>query len=171
MSIRLGLVASVTVAVSAIAAAAVMAQGGADTSGGSLAAVTAELRQLRLAIQETARNQTQMHALGAYLSAQQSRLVQTTARLDAVRRELDGLSARSNQISAELANTETEAERSAESRQQLEVHARELKQELAMVGAQLQQAQLREGELAQALQSEEARWTNLIATMEQLIKK
>ena len=52
--------------------------------GGSLTALTAEVRQLRLAVEESMRSQAQTQALGVYLSAQQSRILQVASRLDAV---------------------------------------------------------------------------------------
>ena len=169
---RVGLIACITTALAALWAVAVVAQGSTQANAGSLAGVTAELRQLRLAVEESTRSQTQTHALGVYLSAQQARLVQITTRLDTARRELDELSLRSNQLTTELASNE-EALRSAapELRQELEMGARALKQELATVVPQLQQAQTREAELSQLMQAEEVRWTDLLAKLEQLVRK
>ena len=79
-------------------AAAVMAQGRNDGNdgGASLAAVTSELRQLRMAVEELTRSQTQTQALGVYLSAQQSRVLQVATRLDSARKDLEGVSIRSS---------------------------------------------------------------------------
>jgi len=171
---RVGLAACVTAAVIATCTVVVMAQAATEAPGaGSLAAVTAELRQLRLAVEESTRSQTQTHALGVYLSAQQSRLVQVSARLDAARRELDAVTIRSRETSTDLANTEDALLRVAkpEAKSQLEMQGRMLKHELDKVAPQLQQAQTREAELSQMLQAEEARWTDLIARLEQLVRK
>jgi hypothetical protein len=46
-----------------------------------------------------------------------------------------------------------------------------LKRELANVAVQQQQLQNRDDELSQMLQSENVRWTELIARLEQLLKK
>jgi hypothetical protein len=77
----------VAVALVVSSAVAVMAQNQSESQGGSLAALTAEIRQLRLAVEEATRSQTQ--ALGVYLSVQQARLVEVAARVDAAREELD----------------------------------------------------------------------------------
>ncbi len=166
--------ACMTAALIAAAAAVVMAQTGNDTAGASsLAGVTAELRQLRLAVEESTRSQTQTQALGVYISAQQSRLVQLATRVDAAKRELDALSLQTKQMTAELNSTEGEATRSTqpELRTRYEMQSRALKYELERLAPQLQQAQSREAELAHMLQTEEARWTDLIARLEQLVRQ
>ena len=76
-----------TAVVIASCAVAVLAQGSSDvTEGGFLAALTAEIRQLRLAVEESTRSQTQTQALSVYLSVQQARLVQVAARVDVAER-------------------------------------------------------------------------------------
>ena len=173
VSNRRGLAKGIIAVAMTMSAVAVIAQRGTEAPGGaSLADVAAELRQLRLAVEESTRRQTEAHALGAYLSAQQSRLVQVTSRLDVARRELDAVSLRSNQLSTALTNNEEEL-RSArpELRSELEMQARGLKEQLETVPAQLRQAQIREAELSQILQAEEARWTDLIAKLEQVVRR
>jgi hypothetical protein len=74
-----------------------------DTGAGSLGELTAEIRQLRFAIEQSTRTETQAQALGIFLSAQQSRVLQVSTRLDATRKELDAIAQRSidqaNQLS------------------------------------------------------------------------
>src|SRR5688572_1699190 len=87
-------------------AAVVLAQGrsdGADT-GGSLAALTSELRQLRVAVEELTRSQTQTQALGVYLSVQQSRILQLAARVDSARKDLETATLRSQKIGSTVAD-------------------------------------------------------------------
>lgn len=169
---RSGISACITV-VAFAAGAVAMAQGGTGASGGSLADVSAELRQLRLAIEEATRRQTQTQAMGVYLSGQQSRLLQVSARLDAARRELDAATGRSRDIATELANTEDALVRGAkpEAKSHYDMQARHLKQEMDKTSVVLQQAQMRETELSQMLQSEEARLRDLIVRLEALIKE
>src|SRR5688500_4184791 len=71
---------------------------------GSLAALTAEVRQLRVAVEDLARVQAETQALGVYLSAQQSRVQQVSAQLDAARKELETATVRSQAFEAELTN-------------------------------------------------------------------
>ena len=169
------LTAGVTAGLTALCAfVVVMAQGTTDAPGpNSLAGVTAEIRQLRLAVEESTRTQRQTHALGVYISAQQSRLLQVTSRLDIARRELDAVANRSKQLAADVASNEDAAVHSTkvEDRPQYEVQARYAKSELDRLAPQLQLAQSREAELAQQLQAEEARWADLIARLEQSLKK
>lgn len=55
----------------------------------SMAALTAAVRQLRVAVEQLARSQQETQALSVYLSAQQGRLVQATQQLDAARKDVD----------------------------------------------------------------------------------
>src|SRR5258706_1897457 len=86
----------------------VLAQGSNNTTdgGGSLAALTSEVRQLRLAVEEATRSQTQTQALSVYLSVQQSRVLHVATRLDSVRKELDGTTTRSRDIASQLASVQ-----------------------------------------------------------------
>jgi hypothetical protein len=151
-----------------------MAQDKGETgNAGSLSALTAEIRQLRLAVEESTRMQTQTQALGVYLSVQQSRLVQVSARVDAARKELDDVSLRSKQMADQLTrnNEALLRETNPQQRAGLESENQALKQELANLGLKEQQVRSREAELSQMLQSENARWTDLISNLERLLKK
>jgi len=156
-------------------AAAVMAQGRNDAAdgGASLAALTSELRQLRVAVEELTRSQTQAQALGVYLSVQQSRILQVATRLDSARKDLEGVSIRSQEIASTLAGTADELSQviDPERRAALEDAVRNLKYEQATVRLREQQARGRDAELSQALQLEESRWSDLISRLEQLIKR
>ena len=155
--------------------AIVHAQGKSELNDGgpSIAALTAEVRQLRIAVEELSRNQTQTQALGVYLSAQQSRIVQLATRLDAARKDLDATSAKSLRIANGLANIATELGRATDPQQRLglEQAERELKTEQRTTAAEEQLARVRESELSQTLQVENGRWTDLISRLEELLKK
>src|SRR5688572_14737013 len=69
---------------------------------GSLAALTAEVRQLRVAVEDLARAQAETQAMGVYLSAQQNRVQRVAAQLDAVRNDLDAATVRSRSFEDEL---------------------------------------------------------------------
>jgi len=140
---------------------------------GSLAELTAEIRQLRLVIEQSSRTQTQAQALGIFLSAQQSRIVQVTARLDGARRELDTMSQRSIEHANQLARLEEEIPRLSEpnERAAFEDRSRGLKLEMKAIATQEQQARTREAEMLQAWQQEEARWNDLIARLQQIVER
>ncbi len=164
---------SVVLVLAAGSAAVVLAQEKNDAPNGSLAALTAEIRQLRVAVEESTRSQTQTQALGVYLSVQQSRILQAATRLESARKELDAVSLRSREIASQLENFQGEIVRVTEPqrRAQLEDANQQLKFEQRHVVEQEQQARAREAELSQALQVEESRWTDLITRLEQLIRR
>ena len=155
--------------------AAVLAQGRSDgtDAAAALAPLTSELRQLRVAVEELTRSQTQTQALGVYLSVQQSRILQLATRLDSARKDLETATTRSQDITWRLANANEELPQvtEPERRQQLEGYIRQLKHETEKVRHQEQEARTRESELSQALQLEESRWTDLISRLEQLTKR
>ena len=164
---------SVALVFAAGSAAMVLAQEKNDAPNGSLAALTAEIRQLRVAVEESTRSQTQTQALGVYLSVQQSRILQGATRLESARKELDAVSLRSREIASQLENLQGEIIRVTEPqrRAQLEDANQQLKFEQRRVAEQEQQARAREAELSLALQVEESRWTDLITRLEQLIRR
>jgi predicted nucleic acid-binding Zn-ribbon protein len=154
--------------------AAVRAQEKNEALGsGSLTALTEEVRQLRLAVEESIRSQTQTQALGVYLSAQQSRIVQVASRLDAVRRDVEAASDRSQAMATRMANIEDMLSRVTEptERAALESENRQISRDQKRFSLQEQQARNRETELSQSLQIENDRWGDLIARLEQMIKK
>ena len=136
-----------------------------------LSAVVAELRQLRLAVEDATRAQTQTQGLAVYLSAQQSRFVQTSSRLDAVRKDLDAAVGRVRTLTAELADLQRAFARATEFRAEYEGRIEQLKRDLAQATDTEQRLRLRETELTQAFQQDEATWRDLIARLEQTIKR
>ena len=139
---------------------------------GSLAALTAEVRQLRLAVEDLTRSQSESQALGVYLSAQQSRLKVADEQLVAVRDEIDSSTAVREDLEARLAELLLEQSRAPSPQRRAEIEARinDFRSEQARVDRQLQQARNRENELSRALQSEEARFNDLIARLEELAR-
>jgi len=149
------------------------AQAKTDEAGGSLAALTAEVHQLRLAVEESARQQTQTQGLSVYLSAQQSRMVQLGARLDALRGELNAAAGRAREAARLLTTAQSDLAQSTQpqGRAEVEDSVRFFKQQADAAASQVDQLKSREAELALAMQTEEARWADLIGRLEQLIRK
>jgi chromosome segregation ATPase len=143
-----------------------------DLPEGSLAALTAEVRQLRLAVENLARSQTETQALGVYLSAQQGRLQQADQQLAAARRELDSATAARDRIEAQLTDLLAAQPRATlpEKRAEIDDAIKGMQSQQARVDRELQQAQSRENDLSQALRSEETRWNDLIARLEALTR-
>jgi chromosome segregation ATPase len=154
-------------------ATVVMGQSRSEPADGSLAALTAEVRELRLAVQQLSQTQSQTQALGVYLSVQQSRVLQVSSQLDAVRKDLDAAARQANELSTKLADLDDELPRTSDpdQRKAIQEASREMRRERAVVAAQEQQARSRETELSQSLQSEESRWSALISRLEALIQR
>jgi chromosome segregation ATPase len=139
---------------------------------GSLAQLTAEVRQLRLAIEEMARTQTETRALDASLSTQQSRMLQTEQRLEAARRGINTTGSRLEGIEARLASLRTERSRATapDERAGFDEAIRGFEGEREDAARELQRVRGQEEELSRRLQSEEARWNDLIARLEALAR-
>ncbi len=144
----------------------------ADTAK-AIRELTGEVRSLRAVIERTAESQLQGQILGLYLSLQQNRVTHATTRLDAVRRELETITTNGHELTQNAAALETALSQEADpaKRQQLEQQVRDQKAELERMAAQEQQIRAREAEADQESQAEEARWTELISRLEQLLKK
>ena len=167
----------VAVGVAVILAAAVVttwAQGLGPSNTGSLAELTAEVRQLRMVVQEAGRNQSQMQALGIALTAQQSRLQQVGARMEATQQELEKAQATSQQLAAVFSSAQD-----ARTSQNLSAEDRAGRAEaLKMFREQLDRAQAAENairtrlsDLATSFRNEEARWLELVAKLDEVVKR
>ena len=140
---------------------------------GSLAALTSEVRELRLAVQQLAQTQSQTQAMGVYLSAQQSRVLQVSSQLDAARKELDTTAVQANELAAKLADLDEQLPRVSDpsERNAIQGASREMRREHGLLSAREQQARNREQELSQSLQAEESRWSALISRLEALTQR
>ena len=139
----------------------------------SMAALTAEVRQLRVAIEQLARSQAETQTLGMTLSAQQGRILQVTQQLDAVRKEIAAASAGSQGFEAQLAGFRDEISRVTEPGQRagFESAMRGIEAERSRLELELQQARSRENDLSRALALEEDRWSDTLERMEQLTQQ
>jgi hypothetical protein len=140
-------------------------------SPGSLSALTNEVRLLRLAIERSTQTQTQIQGLSVYLSAQQSRLVQTSARVDSIRKDLD-VAARDSKAAADnIAGLRAELDNRSDpkARAQIEDGLVGMTRQGAQAAAYEAQLRTREAEAYRDLQTELARWTELITRLEQAI--
>ena len=150
-------------------------QAAAPDPENTLAALTAEVRLLRIAVEKSGQTQAQIQALGIYLSAQQSRLVQLAARADSLQRERDGQADQARRLSGDV----TELEKllllplttpGGPSREDLQQQLTTVKRELASMTAMEAQAGARHSQASAELQTELGRWNDLIARLEQLTR-
>jgi chromosome segregation ATPase len=143
-----------------------------EANDGSLAALTAEVRQLRVAVEQLARTQTEAQALGVALSAQQGRVLQVTQQLDAVRKDIDFAATNSRSFEEQIPNLSNEMSRSTDAarRDELESMLRAIQAEHNRAELELQQIRARESNLSRSLALEEKRWNDLLARMERLTR-
>ena len=162
------------VAVGILCGAVVHAQEkAASPSADPLTALTAEVRLLRMAIEKSTQVQTQIQGLSVYLSAQQSRLINVSGRLDAARTELDRVTLNTRDITNKLALLASPPTQpvTPELRLAVEQQTTAIKNELKIVSEHEAQLRARESAIAAELQTEIARWTDLTGRLEQLIKQ
>jgi uncharacterized protein (DUF3084 family) len=138
-----------------------------------LAALTEEVHQLRLAIQTSAGTQTQIQATTVYLSAEQSRLTQLSARIDKVQTDLRTRLSANQEIANRMKEFQSELATAtdAEVRNSLTDLIKETKPFYDRALEEENQLRARESELLTMFQTEEARWQDLLARLEALIKK
>lgn len=139
---------------------------------GSLAALTAEVRELRLTMLELTRSHAETQALSGYLAAQEDRVGNVAERLDAARREVDLAAESGQQIEIEIAMISEDLSRATDASQRsaLEQHLAGARAEQERRRLVLQQARDRESELSRALQLEEAQWNELVSRAENLTR-
>jgi hypothetical protein len=159
-------------AVSALSVSAQESAQAGDTAK-AIKELTGEIRTLRAAIERTGESQLQGQILGLYLSLQQNRVAQANARVDTMRRELDGVVGHAREVAQEAADNESALAQETDParRRAFEQQLRASKQALERMAAQEQQVRSRELEAYQTAQTEEQRWTELIGRLEQLLKK
>lgn len=169
---KLGWIVGV-IALAGAAWATSAAQGLGQANDNSMAALTNEVRQLRLVVQDAGRSQTQMQALSISLTAQQSRLAQVSDRLDKANAELTAAAGRAEgarrliaEAQAEIARAPNPQER-ARATEMVELFTKQA-QELTDHENQIR---ARQGELANQFRVEEDRWVQLVAKLEEIIKR
>jgi chromosome segregation ATPase len=143
-------------------------------SDGSLAALTAEVRLLRAAVEKSTQIQTQIQGLGVYLSAQQSRLIQMSGRVEALRRELDAAVQQSQGLNAQIQQareTLTGGTLTPPERDAVQDMLTGLTRQLPQSTARENQIRARESEANADLQTELTRWSDLITRLEQAIRQ
>jgi len=106
-----------------------------------------------------------------YLSAQQSRMQQADQQLAAAREQIESSTAVRQDLETRLARLLAEqASASPDRRAQLEDAINGLRAEQERIDLQLQQARSRENDLSRVVQTEETRFNELIARLEQLAR-
>jgi hypothetical protein len=136
---------------------------------GTLTSLIAEIRALRVAVEQSGRAQTQAQALGAYLSVQQTRLSHLSGRREDARREVVSLSDQLQALTLEVSKMEEQGTPMTDPnlRAQFDRFLTEAKLRRQQISSRLQTARTRESELDQLTQTEEGRWTEIVTRLEQ----
>ncbi len=169
---RLGWIVGVVVLAGA-AWATSTAQGLGQPGDNSMAALTNEVRLLRGVIQEMGRGQTQMQALSISLTAQQSRLAQVSDRLDKVHAELAAASRRAEEARRLIADAQAEiaGASSVEERERVTEMLEIFKKQAQSHADEENRIRAREAELTTQFRVEEDRWVQLVAKLEEIVKR
>lgn len=144
------------------------------TDAPSLAAIASELRLLRQAVEKSTDTQTQIQALTAALSAQQSRLLQVSSRADELKKQFEtaakahadvvqSITTNTNALAAGTLNVEVRGA-VADMVKEMRVQEQHLAADEAQARAALTEA---EG----AVQAELSRWTDLMTRLDQLARR
>ena len=134
-------------------------------SDGSIAALTAEIRQLRVAVQELARSQQEAQTLSVTLSAQQNRVERAAEELQRIRENIGGMTFQIDQIDSRLSSLSEELSLATnlDRRQNLERQIRQARQDKDGFESRLQRARVQESELLRALQTEQGQFDDLVS--------
>jgi chromosome segregation ATPase len=148
---------------------------GADPPG-SMSDLTNEVRLLRQAVEKGTQNQSQVQAMAVYLSAQQNRLNQSSARADALRRELESLNRRPSEISRQLGELERllssgVLNSTPQGRANIQEQVEGLRAEMQRLPAEQARIGGRVAEADAAVSGDLARWTEMITRLDQLTRQ
>jgi chromosome segregation ATPase len=151
----------------------VRAQGPGQASSGQMAELISEVKLMRAALQEMATGQSQMQALGMQLNAQQARITQVSASLDAADAQLADVARRLKDVARKITNAKTlfgitpDPNQRATTGQLIDG----LKQQSAELAREESQLRSRVSRLTSTLAAEEQRWQTLSSRLDALSRK
>jgi HAMP domain-containing protein len=156
-----------------LALTAVMSLGAAPQTAPStdpMNALLSEVHALRIAMEQTASIAPRVQLTLARLNIEEQRIAQLAGQLDQVRRELSGATLASKKTSDDLVDVERSLQTATDdkTRKQLEEAQSIYKRELSHHSFQEQQLRTRENEAMQLLSTEQARWIDLNARLDDL---
>jgi chromosome segregation ATPase len=133
-------------------------------------ALLAEVHALRLAMEQAASVAPRVQLTLARLNIEEQRITQLASQLDQVRRELSAAALESKRTADQLLDTERslQAVPDDKTRRQVEYEIVEIKRMQARQSAIEQQARTREADAQQLLSTEQSRWIDLNARLDEL---
>src|SRR5712692_9571580 len=146
-----------------------MAQNGSSDPQ-TLQTLLTEVHQLRLALERSTQIAPRIQIAVERLKLQQEQVARVARQLDDLRRELDRNRESQPKIQQRLEQVSSAAAETADPQQRkdFDVVVKEVKLQSEQAEKSLQQLQVREGELASQLQSEQARLTELNDRLDQM---
>jgi len=133
-------------------------------------ALLAEVRQLRLAIEQMASAGARVLVVFGRLQLQEQRINTMARRLETVRSELEALQKEYEEMQRQAQALEHDAGETTDAAQRraFEGEARAIKSRLPAVAARLQQRQTEEATLSADIGNEQARWTDFNQRLDEL---
>jgi predicted nucleic acid-binding Zn-ribbon protein len=135
-----------------------------------LSALLAEVHGLRLAIEQSSTVAPRVQLTLARLNIEEQRVAQLSGQLDQVRRELSVASLELQKVTDELPDLEKAVLTATDDRmrQEFERAQVEMKRQLARRSRLVQELRARENEAAQTLNTEQGRWMDVNARLDEL---
>jgi chromosome segregation ATPase len=134
-----------------------------------LAALLSEVHALRLAMEHSAAVTPRVQLTLARLNIEEQRIAQLAAQLDQVRRELTAVSLDSQKLADQIPEIEKGLQSPDEKmRKGYEYEQMSIRQRMAAQARLEQQLRSRENDAAQALATEQARWSDLNSRLDEL---
>lgn len=142
-----------------------------DSPSLAIQGLTTEIHALTATIRLSAAAHLQGQILGIYMGAQQERVSSVTARWEAIRQDIEELSTAATRMTQDAAHLEARISEETDASRRLQM-TRELngyKSEIERLEARQNRLQGREGEVYQAVQSEELKWNELATKLDRLM--
>jgi hypothetical protein len=135
-----------------------------------MAALLAEVHGLRLAMELSATVTPRVQLALSRLNIEEQRVAQLSGQFDQVRRELSAASLELERLTAEVRDMENGLLRATDEkmRKAIENQQAELKRQLERQSRLVQELRTREHEAAQAVSTEQCRWTDINARLDEL---
>ena len=162
-------IATVTVAAVLTLAAARMVEA-AGQAPDPMTALLAEVHALRLAMEQSATVGPRVQLTLARLNIEEQRIAQLVTQLDQARRESSATALESQKVSDQLVELDKALQVATDDkvRKSYEYEQADVKRKLAALSRLEQQHQTRGNDTAQALSTEQARWVDLNARLDEL---
>lgn len=152
--------------------AAVLAAQSAAPPGDSMAALLAEVRQLRLVMERSAQMSPRIQILASRLGVQDQRVARMTRDLTDVKDHIAQKVAEAQAHTSRVSELEAgiQAEPDVPRRKAFEEELRAVKQQIDAMSLEEQQLRAREAEAASALAAEQNQWNDLTRRLDELEK-